>query len=77
VEFPAADHAPSVRLSERERQVGELLLEGCTNRKIAQRLTISEKTAEKHVAALFKALGASSRSQAAVLLAKMSTQARD
>jgi len=63
-------------LSERERQVGDLLVQGRTNREIAQHLVISEKTAEKHVAALFKTLDVSNRSQAAATLAKMGAEAR-
>lgn len=45
---PAAG-SPLARLSERERQVLELMAEGLTNTAIAQRLVLSERTIEAHV----------------------------
>jgi DNA-binding NarL/FixJ family response regulator len=43
-------------LSPRRREVLALLAEGLSNEAIAQRLRTSERTVEKHVAAIFRAL---------------------
>ena len=53
-------------LSEREREVLALIARGCTNREIAQRLVISEKTAGHHVSHILDKLGLARRSEAAV-----------
>ena len=55
-----------VVLSPRERQVLELLAEGCSNRQIAERLFLAETTVKGHVAALLAKLGVESRLQAVV-----------
>jgi DNA-binding NarL/FixJ family response regulator len=44
-----ADHEPIQRLSERERDVLELMAQGLTNTGIATRLFLSERTVEAHV----------------------------
>jgi DNA-binding CsgD family transcriptional regulator/tetratricopeptide (TPR) repeat protein len=51
--------------SPREREVIVLIAEGCTNREIAERLVISERTAEKHVQNVLSRLGVRSRTQVA------------
>jgi DNA-binding NarL/FixJ family response regulator len=51
--------------SRREREVIVLIAQGCTNREIADRLVISERTAEKHVQNILNRLGLRSRTQAA------------
>ena len=53
------------KLSPREREVAILLAEGCTNRQIAERLVVSERTAENHVQRLMNRLGLRSRTQVA------------
>ena len=45
----AAAGTPLDRLSDREREVLELMAEGLTNTGIAQRLFVSERTVEGHV----------------------------
>jgi DNA-binding CsgD family transcriptional regulator len=55
--------APSFRLSEREREVAELLLQGLPYRDIGSQLFISAKTVEHHVARIRRRLGAESRSE--------------
>ena len=53
-------------LTPRESEVAALVGEGLSNRQIARRLTISERTAESHVQHVLTKLGFSSRSQIAV-----------
>ena len=53
-------------LTEREREVLRLLLEGASNREIAQRLVLSVNTVKRHVYNLCGKLGVQSRSQAIV-----------
>ena len=55
-------HAAS-RLSDREREVAELLLQGMPYRDIGSQLFISAKTVEHHVARIRRRLGAESRSE--------------
>jgi DNA-binding CsgD family transcriptional regulator len=52
-------------LTPRQRQVLLLLRQGLSNREIAARLVRSERTVEKHVAALLALLGVASRTEAA------------
>ncbi len=52
-------------LSPRETEVAALVRDGLTNREIAGRLFISERTAESHVAGIMRKLGVGSRSQIA------------
>lgn len=53
----------STQLSEREREVAELLLQGLPYREIGSQLFISAKTVEHHVARIRRRLGAESRSE--------------
>jgi DNA-binding NarL/FixJ family response regulator len=55
------------RLSAREREVLDLLIEGCDNAEIADRLYISHFTAKNHVSAILIKLGVENRVQAAVM----------
>ncbi|MGN7777922.1 isoniazid response ATPase/transcriptional regulator IniR [Mycolicibacterium sp. 22603] len=55
--------APSSTLSDREREVAELLLLGMPYRDIGSQLFISAKTVEHHVARIRRRLGAESRSE--------------
>ena len=52
-------------LTEREREVWRLLGEGYTNREIASRLFISQRTVEYHLHKVFRKLGVKSRTQLA------------
>lgn len=57
---------PTRALTRRERQVADLLSQGLTNRELAKRLFIAERTAENHVQHILSKLGMSNRSQLAV-----------
>lgn len=54
-------------LTDREREVLELIASGCSNREISARLEISELTAKTHVSRVLTKLNLESRVQAAVL----------
>jgi two-component system, NarL family, nitrate/nitrite response regulator NarL len=58
-------------LTEREHDILALLAEGRSNRDIAQRLFLSEKTVKAHLAAIFRKLGVTNRTQAAMVAVQM------
>ena len=55
----------SVRMTKRERQVIELISEGCTNKEIAQELHLSTYTVKSHVHNILEKLALSTRVQIA------------
>ncbi|MFE7120302.1 response regulator transcription factor, partial [Streptomyces sp. NPDC057654] len=57
-------------LSRREAEVAELVRQGFTNQRIAERLFLSPRTVETHVAHVFAKLGVSSRAAVAGRLAE-------
>jgi DNA-binding NarL/FixJ family response regulator len=61
-----AQAKPAVQLSDREREVLELLAAGLPNKLIAQRLEISEKTVKAHLTSVFRQIGVDDRTQAAL-----------
>jgi non-specific serine/threonine protein kinase len=66
--------APDSQLTRREREVAELISQGMSNREIAGRLVISQRTAESHVENVLRKLGFTARAQIAVWIIE---QARD
>ena len=58
-------------LTRRERDVLPLLVKGRTNRQIAEELFISENTAGVHVSNILGKLGATSRTEAAGIAARL------
>jgi two-component system nitrate/nitrite response regulator NarL len=56
----------SARLTERERDILELIATGCSNKLIARQLRIAEGTVKVHVKHLLRKLGLDSRVEAAV-----------
>ncbi len=52
-------------LTQREQEIARCLAEGCTNRQIAQKLVISERTVERHVSNILLKLDFHSRDQVA------------
>ena len=58
--------APFSQLSEREREILELIAKGLDNPQIAQNLFLSEKTVRNHITSIFSKLEVPSRAQAIV-----------
>ncbi|MGH8795379.1 MAG: response regulator [Stackebrandtia sp.] len=65
---------PLRELSPQERTVFELIGEGLTNRQIAERMYLAEKTVKNYVSHLLAKLGMKSRTQAAVLATEVRTK---
>jgi DNA-binding NarL/FixJ family response regulator len=61
-----AEPDPAQQLSAREGEVLTLLVEGLPNKLIARRLEISEKTVKTHLTSIFRTLGVTDRTQAAL-----------
>jgi two-component system, NarL family, response regulator LiaR len=58
---------PGLDLTEREREVLALMVEGLNNTQIAGRLTVSPSTIKSHVSNILSKLGVSSRTEAVTL----------
>jgi DNA-binding CsgD family transcriptional regulator len=71
-DVPAPPRAKPLALTRREREVAALVAQGLTNRQIAGRLVISERTAETHVEQIRGKLGFRSRAQIAGWVAQHS-----
>ena len=65
-----AEHGPRVELTDRERQVLNLMAQGSRNKEIAAELAISEATARTHVENIVAKLGVNSRMEAVILAAQ-------
>jgi DNA-binding NarL/FixJ family response regulator len=61
-----AEPDPLAGLSEREREVLGLLVEGLPNKLIARRLEISDKTVKAHLTRIFREIDVTDRTQAAL-----------
>ena len=59
--------APGLDLTEREREVLALMIEGLNNTQIAGRLTVSPSTIKSHVSSILSKLGVTSRTEAVTL----------
>jgi DNA-binding NarL/FixJ family response regulator len=64
---------PAPALTTRERQVAELVAEGLSNKQIATRLVIAQRTAESHIEHILLKLGFSSRTQIAAWVVEISS----
>ena len=62
---PPRARPPADELSPRERQVATATAEGLTNREVAARLFLSEKTVERHLGSVYGKLGLRSRTELA------------
>ena len=70
----AQTYGDAVRLTPRQREIAALVAEGFTNREIAERLVVAQRTAEGHVASILDRLNLTSREQ---LAAWVATQQHD
>lgn len=57
---------PAAELTQREREVLQLLADGLPNKQIALRLGITERTVKAHLTSVFQAIGVTDRMQAAL-----------
>ncbi len=60
-------------LTEQEQKILDLIGEGLTNRQIAERMYLAEKTVKNYVSSMLAKLGLTSRTQAAIFATKHST----
>jgi NarL family two-component system response regulator LiaR len=67
VETTNQPSAPGLDLTEREREVLALMVEGLNNTQIAGRLTVSSSTIKSHVSNILAKLGVASRTEAVTL----------
>jgi DNA-binding NarL/FixJ family response regulator len=67
----ARERPPTASLTPRQRQVLELLIQGKSNKEMARALNLGEGTVKIHMAALFRALGVTSRAGAAAAGARL------
>lgn len=65
--FPPRSPAETMGLTEREREVLRLIVQGRSNSEIAAELTVSEATVKTHINHIFAKLGARDRTHAVVL----------
>lgn len=64
-------HVPGVQpLTNREREMLSMLLQGATNKEIAEKSSISERTVKTHLYRIYKKLKVKSRTKAIALLAQ-------
>jgi len=54
------------KLSEREKEVLDLIAKGYSNKEIAKELFLSEKTVKNHVSSIFKKINVTDRTKAAI-----------
>ena len=62
--FPPKAEQPAPLLTEREREVLDLIASGSTNREIAERLYLSPHTVKEHTSVLYRKLRARNRAEA-------------
>jgi DNA-binding NarL/FixJ family response regulator len=64
--LPARSPAPGADLSDREREVLDLVAQGLANKQIGHRLGISERTVKVHLGNVFRRIGVTDRTSAAL-----------
>jgi DNA-binding NarL/FixJ family response regulator len=65
---------PLAQLTSQEHKVLDLIGEGLTNRQIAERMFLAEKTVKNYVSALLAKLGLTRRVQAAVMVSEIKAE---
>jgi DNA-binding NarL/FixJ family response regulator len=65
------------RVTPRERQIVDLLSAGASNKEIAKRLSVTERTVKAHLTAIFRKLGLSGRLQLALFALEHGRPARE
>jgi DNA-binding NarL/FixJ family response regulator len=70
------EDAQVAALTEQEQHILELLAEGLTNRQIAERMYLAEKTVKNYVSNLLAKMGMSRRTEAAVYAARAAERRR-
>jgi len=72
--MPQPQALAAFKLTPRQTDVLGLLLRGQSNKLIARELDLSVETVKDHVAAVLRALGVNSRTQAVLAVSQMSSQ---
>jgi ATP/maltotriose-dependent transcriptional regulator MalT len=73
----ARDRTADVRLTHREAEIADLVAQGLSNKDIAAKLVISQRTAEGHVEHILTKLGFASRVQIAAWVAERRAASRE
>jgi DNA-binding NarL/FixJ family response regulator len=74
----AKKHNPVLMpLTNRQKQVLQLIADGCSNKQISQSLSISESTVENHVHHVYKKLKLSNRAQAVAYVLRTKIAVKD
>ena len=71
------DEESSPPLTQRQREILLLIVEGYANKEIGQRLSLAEPTVKMHVSAIFRALNVASRTQAVRAARQLAWLAQD
>jgi DNA-binding NarL/FixJ family response regulator len=69
--LPGSGRASEIKFTEREMSIISLMVEGRTNREIAQLLFMSEGTIKNYVSAIYDKIGTNDRTQAVIWLKEM------
>ncbi|HEV2258479.1 MAG TPA: response regulator transcription factor [Streptosporangiaceae bacterium] len=73
---PPVKSAPDTELTNRQLEIARLIAGGLTNRQIADRLFLSERTVETHITNILNKLGLNSRVQLSRWLAELPSDTR-
>lgn len=73
---PGEEDPRYAALTEQERRILDLIAEGLTNRQIAARMFLAEKTVKNYISALLRKLGMERRTEAAVYATRRANRSR-
>ena len=74
--MPSVPAAPDSALTRRQLEIARLIADDLTNRQIADRLFLSERTVETHITNMLNKLGLNSRVQLSRWIAELPDTAR-